>query len=383
MINYRSPYTLAVSLAAVAALGACTQDSGSTDATSGPSIVATTTILGSVAEQLASCALEKDATATSTVRTLMPIGTDSHDFQPSSEQVAAMLSADIVIANGLGLEEGLLGTFEQLEKDGANLWLTAEWINPIEFAGHGHSHDDDHDHGHKDDHDDDHDHDHGHKDDHDDDHDHDHGHKDDHDDDHDHDHGHKDDHDDDHDHDHGHSHGDEDPHYWFDMSRVGVVATELGKRLAMETGNQAWSDCGQELAASISAAEDEVFALFNAIDPAKRVIVTDHDAFAYLADRYGFEVAGVLIPGGSTLAEATSQDLAAIVADVKERNITALIGDIQHQNRLLDAVADESGGTLQVVLVYVESIGEPNGDAADYQAMMVWNAQQIAQALQD
>ncbi len=369
MRKTHNPYTLTLSVAAVAALGACTQAVDTTEEAEAPatqtvfdspSIVATTSILGNVAEQIATCVADKAGGVSEHVTTLLPIGTDPHDFQPSSAQVATMMSADIVIGNGLYLEEGLMSAFEQLEADGANLWLTAEWIDPIEFAGHGH---DDHghdDHGHDD-------HDHGHKDD-------DHGHDD-------HDHGHKDD---DHGHDdHGHAHGDEDPHFWFDMSRMALVSIELGDRLTDTTGDAAWAECGTEVAASISSAEEQVMAIFDEVDVDKRVIVTDHDAFAYLADRYDFEIAGVVIPGGSTLAEATSQDLARLVADVNDRGIKALIGNVQQQNRLLDAIADESGGTLMVVPVYVESIGEPGSPAADYQGMMIWNAQQIVQALQD
>jgi zinc/manganese transport system substrate-binding protein len=338
----RKTPTLALSIAAVAALAACTQAAEQPTATpepqeavaeaivlTEPSIVATTSILGNVAEQIAQCVAEQEGAVSDQVRTLLPIGTDTHDFQPSSEQVAAMLSADIVIANGLFLEEGLITVFEQLEVDGANVWFTAEWIDPIEFTGLG---SDGHDHSKDDD---------------------------------------------------GDDHGDEDPHFWFDMSRMAAVATELGSRLATETGQGAWVDCGNEVSASITAAEAQVMALFDSIDPEKRVLITDHDAFAYLADRYGFDIAGVVIPGGSTLSEATSADLARLVGQVADRGIRALIGDVQQPNRLLDAIADESGGTLQVVPIYVESVGEPGSPAADYQGMMIWNAQQITEALQD
>jgi zinc/manganese transport system substrate-binding protein len=357
MPNMRNPFTLSLSLFAVATLVACAQavdaPEEATELTEAsappivldsPSIVATTSILGDVARQIATCVADGEGAVSEHVTTLMPIGTDSHDFQPSSAQVATMMSADIVIGNGLFLEEGLITVFEQLEQDGANLWLTAEWIDPIEFAGHGHGHDHDHDH------------DHGH--------DHDHS-------------------DDKKDEAHAHDHGDEDPHFWFDMSRMAAVAVELGDRLADQTGDTAWAECGAEVAASISSAEEQVIALFDQIDVDNRVIVTDHDAFAYLADRYNFEIAGVVIPGGSTLAEATSQDLARLVSQVNDRGIKALIGNVQQQNRLLDALANESGGTLQVVPIYVESIGEPGSPAADYQGMMIWNAQQIVEALQD
>lgn len=358
MLSMKKSPTIVLSAVALTALVACTQateepvvqpeaePAAETVILTSPSIVATTSVLGNVAEQIATCVAEKEGATSEHVRTLLPIGTDPHDFQPSSEQVAAMMSADIVIANGLFLEESLLTVFEQLEGDGANLWLTAEWINPIEFSGHDdHSDEEGHD---------------------------DHGHD---------DHGH-DDHGDD-DGEKAHDHGDEDPHFWFDMSRMAAVSTELGSRLATETGDTTWADCGMEVAASISAAEEDVEASFEQIDENRRVIITDHDAFAYLADRYGFEIAGVVIPGGSTLSEATSADLARLVAQVAERGIKALIGNVQQQNPLLDAIAGESGGTLQVVPIYVESIGEPGSPAATYQGMMIWNAQQIVQALQD
>ena len=342
--------TVSLALLSVAALAACTQtvepaaisvDQDEAPAPAPvvldtPSIVATTSILGSVAEQIATCVADKEGAVSGHVRTLLPIGTDTHDFQPSSEQVAAMMGADIVIANGLFLEEGLITVFDQLEADGANLWMTAEWIDPIEFAGL--SVDDGHNHGH--------------------------------------DHGHDEEKD-------SHDHGDEDPHYWFDMNRMAAVSQELGSRLASETGDATWAQCGEEVSASISFAEEQVIELFSQVDADKRVIITDHDAFAYLADRYGFEIAGVVISGGSTLSEATSADLARLVAQVNDRGIRALIGNVQQQNRLLDAIADESGGTLMVVPIYVESIGEPGSPAADYQGMRIWNAQQIVQALQD
>ena len=37
------------------------------------------------------------------------------------------------------------------------------------------------------------------------------------------------------------------------------------------------------------------------------VLVTDHEAFNYFADAYGFTIAGVVIPGGSTDAAASSR----------------------------------------------------------------------------
>ncbi|MFZ8926665.1 MAG: metal ABC transporter solute-binding protein, Zn/Mn family, partial [Candidatus Nanopelagicales bacterium] len=52
-----------------------------------PTIVATTTVLGSIAGEIAEC-------AGGSVTTVMPIGADTHDFSASSSDVATMVGAD-------------------------------------------------------------------------------------------------------------------------------------------------------------------------------------------------------------------------------------------------------------------------------------------------
>jgi len=70
-----------------------------------------------------------------------------------------MRSADLVISNGLFLEEGLVSALDAAAADGVRVLSIADKVDPIEFEfmGRGHSHDDDdaHDHGHN------HEHDHG------------------------------------------------------------------------------------------------------------------------------------------------------------------------------------------------------------------------------
>ena len=47
------------------------------------------------------------------------------------------------------------------------------------------------------------------------------------------------------------------------------------------------------------------------IPPENRVLVTDHDAFGYYADRYGLKLVGAVIPSISTSAEPSAAELAA------------------------------------------------------------------------
>src|SRR3546814_9792267 len=72
------------------------------------------------------------------------------------------------------------------------------------------------------------------------------------------------------------------------------------------------TDAGRERAAAyvaeLRALDAEVAATLAAIPDERRVLVTNHDVFGYFADRYGFEVLGVVIPGGSTLAQPSRSE---------------------------------------------------------------------------
>ena len=71
------------------------------------------------------------------VEVLFPVGADAHDYQLSSAQVASMQEADLVVVNGLQLEEGLLDVIESLEADGASILEIAPMLDPIAFGTGG------------------------------------------------------------------------------------------------------------------------------------------------------------------------------------------------------------------------------------------------------
>ena len=163
------------------------------------------------------------------------------------------------------------------------------------------------------------------------------------------------------------------------MNRVAEATDALGTVLGDQYGEE-FVDCASEVADTIRSAETEMIEILSAIPDQKRVLVTDHDALGYFAERYDFDIAGVVIPGGSTLAEASSQGLAALVQEIENRGLEVMFGNFHVPSDLLDAVAEESGG-LNVVPLYIGSIGEPGSEQETYQDMMLFNARQIAAAL--
>jgi len=304
-------------------LSACS----STPTVTGPvQVVATTTVLGDVTQRIVSC-------GDGTVTVLMPIGSDPHEFTPSSDQVATMVRANLVVANGLGLEEGLAQALESAEADGAQVLTIADKVDPIEFGGHGHDHGSEAK--------------------------------------------------DENSHEDEHAHGSEDPHFWQDMNRMADGAEIIGDGLTTMTGDEAYATCGTEVATEIRAAEAKVRALLEAVPADKRILVTDHDALGYLADAYGYEVVGTVIPGGSTLGEPSSADLADLVATMRAEGVTTIFSGVGNSTAVADAVAAELGDDVQIVSLYEASLGGPGSGAESYLDMMRSNASAISTALQD
>ena len=85
-----------------------------------PVIVATTPILGAIVRDAVRDAAE--------VRVLMPNGGDPHEWRPSAKDVAELQSADLVVQNGLGLEQGLQEAIAQARDDGVPVFTATDHV---------------------------------------------------------------------------------------------------------------------------------------------------------------------------------------------------------------------------------------------------------------
>ena len=352
-------------------------DASSTESASEPpvSIVATTTIWADIASR-SLCGLE--------VASVIPAGADPHTFETSLADRATLEQADLVVANGLALEEGLVDLLATVADGGTPVIEMTEAV-AIRDLGDDHDedadHSDDDDHAHDEDHtDEDHgdkhaeDEDHDHDDDHDEDADHsdddDHAHDEDHTDE---DHG--DEHAEDEDHDHDHSGGD--PHIWLDPINVASTVT-----LITETAIDAGFDtsvraCAQDFIDELEALDTEIADGLSAVPSDRRFLVTNHDALGYFAERYGFEVVGTVIPSLSTLAETNPADLADLAAIIEALDIPTVFSEEQASTRDADALADAIPG-LTVIALDTGSLRDADDD---YLSMMRRNAAAIAEAL--
>lgn len=142
-----------------------------------------------------------------------------------------------------------------------------------------------------------------------------------------------------------------------------------------------WTGRGETVAGEILAMHGQLEALLATIPEERRLLVTNHDALGYLADRYGLAVVGVIIPGGSTLAEPSSAELAGLVATIRQTGAPAIFADTTDASSLAEAIAAEVGGSVPVIDLYTGSIGEAGTGADSYTGMMLANGRRIAAAL--
>lgn len=108
-------------VAAALALSGCT-----TTVDDRPRVAVSTNILGDVVAELVGDQAE--------VMTLMKPDADPHSFQVSAQEAARLRSADLVVSNGLGLEEGLQRHLDAAAADGVRTFVAGDVVEVLDHA---------------------------------------------------------------------------------------------------------------------------------------------------------------------------------------------------------------------------------------------------------
>ena len=185
---------------------------------------------------------------------------------------------------------------------------------------------------------------------------------------------------DDHD-DHGHAHGPLDPHFWFDPNRVKIATKVIAARLSAldPEGTEFYFQNAANYEAQLDELHTWIQEQVELVPMERRLLVTSHDTFAYLADVYGFEVIGTFIPSLAPDVEPSAEHLAELVEVIREHNAPAVFGETTVSGKLPEAVAAETGAV--VVKLYADSLGEKDSAAGTYLGMVRATVQLIVEAL--
>jgi ABC-type Zn uptake system ZnuABC Zn-binding protein ZnuA len=111
----------------------------------------------------------------------------------------------------------------------------------------------------------------------------------------------------------------------------------------------------------------------------RRLLVTNHEAMGYFAERYTFTIVGSILPSFSSEAGVSAQEIASAIESVKSSGAPAIfLGEVENTD-LADQIASETGVKV-VNTLYLESLtnGAP---APTYIDMMKHNVTEIVNAL--
>lgn len=297
-------------------------------------VVASFSILGDVVSEIGG-----DRVA---VTTLVGADGDAHVYQPTPSDAQAVAGASLLIVNGLNFE-GWIDRLVEASATKATLITVSDGVTPLAFGEAEHDEHDDHDgHDHGDDHE---------------------GH--------------------DHEgHDHGHEHepGANDPHAWQSVTNVAIYAGNIERGLiaADPEGAETYKANAAAYVAKLDALDADIRAAIAALPENRRTVVTSHDAFGYFEATYGLHF--VAPQGVSTEAEASAQDVAALITQIRDDSIGAVFVENISDPRLVEQISAETGAKIGGTL-YSDALSGPDGPASTYIGMMRYNLSQLTEAL--
>lgn len=255
------------------------------------------------------------------VTSLLPAGVDPHAYEPAPQDVRTVAEADAVFINGLGLEEFLAELLANAG-GGAPVVSLSEGIQPraLEDLGLGEEHN-------------------------------------------------------------GEEAHSVDPHVWLDPVLMITWADNIGEALAAldPSGSSGYRERASALAQSLESLDEWIRLQVEALPPESRLLVTDHDELGYFADRYGFRVIGAVIPGYSSAAEPSAQELADLETRIQSLGVRAVFVDRTVNSQLAERVAEDTG--VRLVPLNTHSIGVLGGGMPDYDSLMRYNVEAIVAAL--
>jgi len=282
-------------------------------------VVATTTLVGDVVQQVGGDLID--------LTTLLTPGIDPHTFQPTPQDVASLTAAQVIFANGAGLEEFL----ESLADSAGVADRVVHLDEGIELiSSHAEEHEGEHHHEEGEDH---------------------------------------------------HHHAGGDPHLWTDPNNVILWTQTIASKLsALDPAHASvYAKNAEQYTRQLHELDGWIRQQVAEIPEDQRVIVTDHLLFAYFAERYGFHQAGAIIPGYSTAAEPSAQELAALEDAIRQLGVKAILVGNTVNPSLAQRVAEDTGTRL--VFIYTGSLSAPGGEADSYLQYIRYNVSAIVEAL--
>ncbi len=310
----RLPKTRLAAVIASAALSliaiACTQGNDG-DGDGRLKVVTTVSPITSIAENIGGTKIDLEG--------IIPEGVNSHTYEPAPSVARLLAKADLIVMNGLALEEPSLEMAKASKKESAVILLLgdntitrAEWAFDFTFPEEK---------------------------------------------------------------------GDPNPHLWPDPLYALRYAELIHEQLVrLDPQNADYYDANlRQFRKGIEALHRGIEASVATIPPQHRKLLTYHDSWAYFARRYGMEVIGAVQP--SDFSQPSAQEVARLIDQVKEVGVPVIFGSEVFPSDVLETVAREAGARFIDKLRDDDLPGKPGDLRHTYLGLMLENMETMIPAL--
>ncbi len=169
---------------------------------------------------------------------------------------------------------------------------------------------------------------------------------------------------------------DNNPHLWLDVQDGMTYVERIADALTAvdPDGASVYRANANAYLAGLVTLDRDVVTSVQSIPPEHRKLVTFHDAYPYLARRYGLEIVGFVVesPG----MEPSAQAVADLTKAISDQNVPAVFKEPQFSARVLDLAASDAG--VQVCVLYSDAL---DSKVNTYVDLMRFNANELARCL--
>lgn len=245
------------------------------------------------------------------VRGIVPEGTNSHTFEPAPSVAALLSDADVVFINGLKLEDPTLAMAEANMADGAELVELGTVALPEEDYIFDFSFPEED--------------------------------------------------------------GKPNPHLWTDPTYA-IVYADIVREVLSERDPECADQMQENFGAFAAQAEElaEAVRLDQQTVPAGGLkLVTYHDAYAYFAENFGWQVVGAVQP--SDFADPTPSEVVTLIEQIRAEGVPTIFGSEVFPSNVLEEVGNETGVRYEQSLRDDDLPGAPGEENHSWLGLMQYN----------